>query len=428
MRRVAAAVTIGLVAGLAGSASESVATLHSPPHAKAVLAIVWGPSQPRLRWVDPATLRPLPRRSVELPFGGWSPVFAPGGRQVALGSSGRGGVHVIDLRRMRVAARVARTSTNRSLTPIAWPEPRRLLVLERPRSESTSPERLLVIDPVARRAVTRVTHDSSTQHWVAWAPAGKKLVALVSKDAGSSRLVTYGPGGGVLNATDVGIAAGSIPDAGTADDPHVRLAQPGVAVDPEGKHAFVVGAHQIAVVDLGSFEVSYARLAESPSLVARVLSWLEPSAHAKLLFGFSRRATWLGDGKLAVAGSSYWDGDATPAGLHVVDGRSGTTRALEPRASGHALSRGVLLAFGAGRDASGAGTTGMGVAAFILDGQPLWRSLREEPVWSLETAGGYAYVPTSETTFPQGIRVLDLATGEVLRTLRGEMPTFVVQG
>jgi hypothetical protein len=428
MRRIAVGITVGLVAGLAGSAGESVATLQSPPHAKAVLAIVSGPSQPRLGWVNPATLRPLAHRSVALPYGGWSPVFAPAGRHVALGSSGRGGVQIVDLRRMRVTARIARTPSNRSLTPVAWPEPRRLLVLDRPGSESTKLEELLVIDPVARRVVGRVAHDSSTQHWVAWASAGKMLVALVSRGVGISRLVAYGPGGGVLSAADVGIAAGSIEVGGTAEEPHFRLAQPGLAVDPEGRRAFVVDAQRVAVVDLASFEVSYAQIAESRPLLARIRSWLEPSAYAKLVSGFSRRATWLGAGKLAVTGSTYHDARGTPAGLHLVDGQTGVTRMLEPRASGHALSRGVLLAFGASRDGTSGATTGMGITAFTPTGEPLWSALRDEPVWSLETAGGYAYAATPETSFPQGIRVVDLTTGEVLRTVRGEMPTFVIRG
>jgi hypothetical protein len=425
MRRIAVVVTVGLLMGLAGSAGESVARLHSPPHATAVLAIVSGPSQPRLTWVDPATLRPLTRRSVALPYGGWSPVLARNGRLLALGGSARGGVQVLDLRRMKVAARIAQSRSNRSFTPVAWPEPRRLLVLDRPGDETAKPEELVVVDPAARRIVARVTHDSPTHHWVAWATAGKKLVVLEARGAGISRLVAYGPGGGVLSATDIGIAAGSIQDGGTAEEPRFRFAQPGLTVDPEGKRAFVVGAQQVAVVDLASFDVSYAQLAESRSLSARILSWLEPSAHAKLLSGFSRHATWLGDGKLAVAGSTYDSPDATPSGLQIVEGDTGVTRTLEPGASGYVLSQGILLAFGAGYDRAAEEQTGIGVAAFMPGGERLWSALGAEPVWSVETAGGYAYIPTPETAFPQGIRVLDLGTGEVLRTVRGEMPVFV---
>ena len=67
----------------------------------------------------------------------------------------------------------------------------------------------------------------------------------------------------------------------------------------------------------------------------------------------------------------------------------------------------------------------MGLAAFDLDGNRLWNALAGEPVWLVEAAGGYAYVPTPETTFPSGVRVIDLATGEMLRTVRGELPSFV---
>lgn len=72
-------------------------------------------------------------------------------------------------------------------------------------------------------------------------------------------------------------------------------------------------------------------------------------------------------------------------------------------------------------------TTGMGVVAFASDGTRLWSALGNEAVWLVEAVGGYVYVPTPEETFPQGIRVLDFATGAVLRTVRGEMPTFVAR-
>jgi hypothetical protein len=104
------------------------------------------------------------------------------------------------------------------------------------------------------------------------------------------------------------------------------------------------------------------------------------------------------------------------------------TRTLEPRASGHVAAGDLLLAFGAGRDGETQSETGMGLSAFTLDGTRLWSTLTEEPVWLAETAGGYAYVPTPATTFPSGVRVIDLTTGDVLRTVRGELPVFVDRG
>ena len=67
----------------------------------------------------------------------------------------------------------------------------------------------------------------------------------------------------------------------------------------------------------------------------------------------------------------------------------------------------------------------MGLAAFTRDGAQLSNTLTDEPVWLVEAAGGYGYVPTPATAFPRGVRVIDLATGSILRTVRGELPSFV---
>ena len=78
----------------------------------------------------------------------------------------------------------------------------------------------------------------------------------------------------------------------------------------------------------------------------------------------------------------------------------------------------------AGDAGQGDGTwTGMGVAAYTLDGEKLWHVLDGEPVSWLQAAGGYAYV-MGEDAYPPTVRVIDLADGTV-RTLRGQMPMFV---
>lgn len=426
MRRIGIVFVVSLVAaGLGGSTGPSAAVAKAPPHATAVLAITAGNATPRLAWLEPTTLRPLARRSVLLPYGAWGAVIAPGGRTVALGGGGPDGVRIVDVRRMKLTGRIARRTSDRLLTPLSWPEPRRLLALDQPRQAAGSVAQLLVLDPVARRVISRTTLRSSTEHWVAWARAGKRLVALVARSPGLSRLVSYGPGGGVLRTTDLGIPAGTFPVAGDPDEHH-RLAQPGLAVDTEGGRAFVVDAGRIAVVDLDTFEVSYASLAESRSAVSRVLAWLEPAAHAKLLSGFSRQATWLGGGLLAVSGRTYEETRVVPTGLQLVNTATGTARTIEPLASAHTFSHGLLLAYGSRHDLQTNVATGMGVSAFDANGTRLWSILGDEPVGLVEAAGGYGYVPTPAEAFPQGIRVIDLETGVVLRTVRGDMPEFVV--
>lgn len=428
MRRVAGVLAFALVsAGLGGSAGESAAVAQVAPHASSVLAIADVYNGSRLVWLDPATLRPLERRSVPLPGGAWSavyspagsPVYSPAGRYLALGGLGSIGVRIVDLRRMKLTARMgAGRYTNRRLVPLAWPDPRRLLVLDSPQDALGARQRLLVLDPVARRTVAQ----HPAEGWTTWARAGRKLVVLIGSETGLDpvRLEVLGPGGGVLGTADVRLPVD--------DGSRSRAALPGFTVGAPDDLAFMVGSETVAKVDLETLEVSYLELSEPRSFLSRVLAWLEPAAQAKeLVPRFSRQATWLGNGSLAVSGTSYESGRSTPSGLQLIDTQTGAVRRLEPRASAHRFSQGVLLAYGAGWDGATNIASGMGLAAYSREGVRLWNALGDEPVWLVETAAGYAYVPTREESFPPGIRVIDLATGAVIRTVRAEMPTFVVR-
>jgi hypothetical protein len=82
-----------------------------------------------------------------------------------------------------------------------------------------------------------------------------------------------------------------------------RRAQPGLAVDPDGRRAFVVGAGDpLAVVDLRTLEVAWHRTEPRPGLLGRLADWLLPAAEAKSVHGPVRMAAWLGDGLMAVWG------------------------------------------------------------------------------------------------------------------------------
>ena len=432
MRRVAGVLAFVLLAvGLGGSSARSVAVAQAPPKASAVLAIVDAYNGSRLVWLDPATLRPLERRSVPLPGGAWSAVYSPAGnavyppagRYLALGGLGSIGVRIVDLRRMKLTARMgAGRYTNRRLVPLAWPDPRRLLVLDSPQDALGSRQRLLVLDPVARRTVARHRAEGWTTGWTTWARAGRKLVVITGSETGLDpvRLDVLGPGGGVLGTANVRLPG----DEGSRS----RAALPGFTVDAPDDLAFMVGSGTVAKVDLETLEVSYLELSEPRSFLSRVFAWLEPAAQAKELVPlFSRQATWLGNGSLAVSGASYENGRSTPSGLQLIDTQTGAVRRLEPRTSAHRFSQGVLLAYGAGWDGATNVQSGMGLAAYSREGVRLWSALGDEPVWLVETAAGYAYVPTPEESFPPGLRVIDLATGAVIHTARRDMPTFVVR-
>jgi hypothetical protein len=424
MRRVAGVLAFVLLAlGLGGSGTSIGSAAPASPKSSAELAIVPAYNGSRLAWLDPSTLRPLKRASVTLPGGAWSPIRSPAGQYVAFGGVGSTGVRIVDVQRMKLTAQVARRSSQRYLRPLAWPTPRRLLVLDYPQNARGAPEALLATDPVSKKVVGRTVRASTAHAWTEWAGAGLRLVLLSEQTdrMGPSRLVVFGPDGGIIRAADVAVTAGLWPDG----PPQSQLARPGLAVDPTGRNAYLVEPQGVTRVDLDTFDTSYAQLSESRSLMSRILGWIEPSAQAKILAGFSREVTWLDDGRLAVSGAQYTGARSTPAGLQLVDPGTGVVRTLEPRASAHLVAGDLLLALGAARDEQAQSETGMGLTAFTLDGALLWNALTDEPVWLVETAGGYGYVPTPATAFPLGVRVIDLATGSVLRTVHGELPDFV---
>ena len=404
-------------AGLGGSPEAGVATVRGGEDVSRVLALLPAKDGPRLAWVEPRTLRQLPLRSLRLPGTGraWRPIFSPSGRYLAFGGTGRDGVRIVDLRQMKLTSRVARSPRNLELTPLAWPEPRRLLVRAHLTGERAE---LLVTDPAEQRIVAR----SLVEGWADWAPVGRKLVVLIYPRSGiqSARLATIGPDGGILNAKDVGVVAGIRP--ATESEPRAQIAWPGFAVDSADQRAFIVGVGQVAEVDLETFEISFPSLSEKRSILSRLLAWLEPAAQAKLSYGWSRQVSWLGEDLLAVSGSNYEGENQTPAGLQLVDTKSGTVRTLERRASVHRFSQGLLLAFGAGHDGATDADTGTGLAAYALDGSRLWQRFADEPIWSLEIGGGYAYVP-----FGGRVRSVDLATGSVARTIRTGLPMVIVR-
>jgi hypothetical protein len=188
------------------------------------------------------------------------------------------------------------------------------------------------------------------------------------------------------------------------------MASPALAVDLVARHAYVVGQSSlVADVDLDTLAVSYPDLRR-------------PAAITKIVTGWHRQAVALGEGRLAVAGSDYDRLRRDPSGLQLVDVQAGTMRRIEGRASFALAASGRLLV--AGDASKGDGNwTGMGVAAYTLDGDKLWHVLDGQPVSWLQAAGGYAYVVGPES-YPPTVRVIDLADGSV-RTVRGQLPMFV---
>jgi hypothetical protein len=99
----------------------------------------------------------------------------------------------------------------------------------------------------------------------------------------------------------------------------------------------------------------------SRSRFSRARDWLDPAADAKISFGWSHEADWLGDGLVAVSGSDYHGLSSTPAGLKLIDTEAWAVRTLDPGAGVHRLAEGTLFALGGTRDGKTETETGMGV-------------------------------------------------------------------
>jgi hypothetical protein len=421
MKRIAL-LLLALVTLVAGSVGQPVAAAKEPAvvHATALLAVVGGEvEQPRLVWLEPETLRQLKRGVVKLD-GSQNPVLSPTGKKVAVGSSGLG-IRIADVRRMKLLRGTIAKQSGWTVSPVVWPAARRLLALEW--HERLPGQRLLVADPMTRRAVKRIAFDG----YSLWRSTGSALVAVggPSDAIGPARVLVVDKDGETRTVSLERIPAGGLVEAEADAEPTYRVAAPGLAVDRAIGHAYVVGESPlVADIDLATLGVTYHELSRRASLFGRFLDWLQPAAHAKYMNGWQRLAVSFGDGQLAVAGSEYDGLIGGASGLELVDLRSDTIRRLGGGASYVLASSGVLLAAGESRVGTADDDwTGMGVAAYTPDGEELWHVLDGEPVGWLQAVGGYAYIGGPDG-YPRTVRVVDLATG-VVQTRRGELPFFV---
>jgi hypothetical protein len=173
---------------------------------------------------------------------------------------------------------------------------------------------------------------------------------------------------------------------------------PGLAIDRDGRRAFVVAPGLVAEVDLRTLAVSYHSLRPARSLLGRVRRWLDPEAQAKDVSGPVRSAQWLGDGRLAVTGADEDGRRVRAAGLALVDTRGWSARTIDPSASDVRVADGLLLA--------GGGT--LGLAAYAFDGSEAFHLFAGRQAWVSQVHAGRAYVGVGGE---DAVRVVDLATG-----------------
>ena len=413
------AVVIALVSGSAAARVEATASVPARTAKSAfppVLGISFRSPPGTLAWFDPLTLKTLRGRKSPLAghTGNWA--FSADRAVIALGGCDPPEIRFVNARTMRVLGDLRLGPYRGCADLLAWLRPDRLLAVS---AFGTQPE-VAVVDPVARRVIRRELLPSSP--WTS-GRTRDELVFLHGTEGAfaPARLAVVDPEGVVRVVSIDRVLAGIVVDE-ESEGPRVRTIQPGLAVDPDGRRAFVVPASgPTAEIDLETLAVSYHEL-ERPSLFARFLRWLTPVAQAKgLSEGPVRAARWLGDGVIAVSGADHAfvrtaSGEehdtTTPAGLSLIDTRSWTTRVLEPQASGFAVAPGLVVAW----NDVGPQDVGRGLRAFGLDGRERWR-LHDGDNRYLVPAGPVGYVYLGETK----AEVVDLSTGHVLATIpRGQ--------
>jgi hypothetical protein len=386
--------------------------------------------------IDPESLEPVAERGLSISMWGvWSWAYSPDRSRLALvrnvearrGSSAS--LRIVDVNGMR---RELELPLGYGGAPVlAWLEPDRIVALH---YGGFGRLEILTIAPSARRVLSRTPLDGDL---MAVGSARDAVVALLSPKGriGAGSLVVVDARAVRSVALDRVWIGNEQPDA-YADQPVARWRRAGLAVDPDGRRAHVFPAgSDAAAIDLDTLAVSYHALAEPVSLFGRIRDFFDPAAEAKAIEGPARFARWLGGGLVAVSGTDHatWKDRegrlqmrSTPAGLTLVDTRNWTVRRIDPHAAGASIAEGLLLATGSTCESEGGRCTGIGVAAYELDGRLRYRLFEGKSVWvwTSPILRGRAYVGGLGEGEP--MRVLELATGRLVGERRQPLPWLLV--
>ena len=278
---------------------------------------------------------------------------------------------------------------------------------------------VVVVDPDTRRLVARhrvagvVSRASRSR-------GGLVLLVAPPDRLGPATLAVATPR--MLRTVELPLEIGVDPPA---------VAEPGLAVSPDGRRAVVVGrGNHLLEVDLHSLAVTERELAEPVSLLGQLRSWLEPAARAKgPLDGPVRSAAWVGRDRVVVAGWNYRPtGERTmiaaAAGVTVIDTRDWSVRTVAGDASAAVVAGDTILAFGGTHGPTG--LRGVGVQGFGADGRRRFHLFGNRFVGSVRAVGRYAYV-SQQSEAETRIDVVDVTSGRLVRTVRKQTYMDVLQ-
>jgi len=398
--------------GIGGPAPAPVPPAGPGKVPASVLGILWnetGFAKPRLAQLKPLTLEPTGRAMPLRLGGGSATAVSPDGRLLAVGTAAPG-IQLIDLRRMKEIGYVKLGGTG-WVTNLFWEHGTLFAAVQ-----SDTNGAVLVIDPVGRQVIQR--HRLQRAILVVGHGIGSIVLVTAPRNAIGPVELTVVGGKGMSSVPIPNVLGGSEAENG-ADGFRARQVTPGLAIDRAGRRAFIVPAGRtVAEISLRNLALEYHELSEPVSLLGRLHNWLEPSAEAKLIEGPQRKATWLGEGLIALTGADYTtvnDSNGQPevhvqaAGLSFIDTSDWSLREINEETSDLTVSGPTLLAFG---DTSWGdpAAKGLGLVGYDHHGGELFQVLKSRRVGWLETAGDLAYVVVDDKRRV----VVDAASGRVL--------------
>ena len=420
--KVLAAVAAAAVALLVAGSAQPQA--HAPHKGLPLLGIVTNNSgQQSLVRVNPVDLRALPGPRMKISHvSGWA--FSPDQRLLALPhwreragdiDGEFGSVRLFAPYPFKAVGEIPLGRGPVSGDAMAWLAPDRIVAVA---WNCCGGFDLVVLDPVARKVVERRPLHLEVLGAV---QARDRLAVLAAPEQGIGpvQLLLVDAQGGIA-AADLERIQGGYESIGEGDDRGLKALRPALAVERGGLRAFVFAPSGLsAEVDLSSLAKDYHPLA---------LGGSSPSSRAKRFLHSSRSAQDLGNGLVAVSGSSvtpYLDANGQeqlrfePAGLDVVDTHDWTVRTIDPAADSFAfvtdrlLTRDMLLATGSRLDSGvAASRTASGLTAYTLEGKRLFHLFGTKWAGVSTVYGNRAFVDIGSST----LRMVNLGSGRVVGT------------
>jgi hypothetical protein len=385
---------VRLVASLGAAIVLAAAALlpgAAPAAPRTLLAVIEGTNQRALVRVDARTLDPVGDR---VPLGVLSGPFVRSPDDLLLAVGAGSGIAFLDPAAMRNLGEI-HLKPYPNVAILSWPTTRVLF------AQTCCPDtdRLLVVDPTTRRVAARAPLWFDTLG-TATLPDAIAYLASPSNRIGPASVTVIGADGN----SQLFVPFSRISAGRHWHKVHgvqvLELRQPGFTVDPSRRVAYVVASSTLAAeLDLRTGAVAYHTIAAGS---ARRLAQID-----KEFNGATRYARWLGNGRIAVAGTRYTRSNtasivtAKPAGVALLDTRTWRMQTLDPAASGFVADGNYLLAL-----------ERRVVKAFTTDGALRTTIPAAGGVLYAQLFDGLAYVWTQKS-----VTIVDLDAGGVVATL-----------